>query len=375
MGPTPTTNHPTWDPTIPTLIPTSYPSDLPTINPSFAPSHSPSLPTNTPTFEPTLSPTFIYSDMLFLCEYNDESPTYYSIHIALSLYSELMIDAILQSVQAVTFHSVHYNDSDIWQFAEWTKAGIFDFMICSLFAGDIQLNECNAVSIEWNEYNANAKYYAIATFGIIADKSIENYKEYIMNAMMTDNFMNIFESKMNKALNAYNDDENKFDAVSIQIFDSFNISISNSQFDDSQNVDAKNEESNALIIVFAVFALLLIAIICSLIFYKKQKKENQQSREGKIKNEIEMKQNMNAHQMDLLDNIKNEEFVQNEDDDIMAMINQTNDGQPNDDDVIRSINETDIGLSEDKKALDNHVEGNLNNEDDEGKEDVITQNL
>merc|ERR1712228_412058 len=301
MGPTPTTNHPTWDPTIPTLIPTSYPSDLPTINPSFAPSHSPSLPTNTPTFEPTLSPTFIYSDMLFLCEYNDESPTYYSIHIALSLYSELMIDAILQSVQAVTFHSVHYNDSDIWQFAEWTKAGIFDFMICSLFAGDIQLNECNAVSNEWN---ANAKYYAIATFGIIADKSIENYKEYIMNAMMTDNFMNIFESKMNKALNAYNDDGNKFDAVSIQIIDSFNISISNSQSDDSQNVDAKNEESNALIIVFAVFALLSIAIIFSFHFYRKQKQKTQQSNQKVKENEIEMNESEKEKVNQVSDNHK-----------------------------------------------------------------------
>merc|ERR1712113_958361 len=97
-----------------------------------------------PTSQPTPTSQSVaetYSDMMFICQYNDESITYYTVHISLSLYADLMIEAILESVQSVTFHSANYDDGDVWQFAEWTRSGIFDFKICSLF-DDVTINQC-----------------------------------------------------------------------------------------------------------------------------------------------------------------------------------------------------------------------------------------
>ena len=88
------TDEPSMDPThVPTLYPSVTPTTLPTGSPESS-IHIYHSPTREPTAKPTSSPTMTYRNMLFLCEYNDEPKTYYTVHITLIQYPELMIDGL-----------------------------------------------------------------------------------------------------------------------------------------------------------------------------------------------------------------------------------------------------------------------------------------
>ena len=296
--------------------------------------------------------------MLFLCQYNDEPMTYYTVHITLIQYAELMIDAILESLRSVTSHSVDYDDGEIWQYTDWTRAGILDFTICSVF-DDISINECPQYAAD-RGYAVQSEYFAVGTFGLIADKSLQKYKEYIMEIMMTESFKNKFESTMDNKLNERSNAnqqrrllQNNFEAVSVEIFDALD------EADESQTDDATDPPTTTRIVVALclVFVLLVVVIILAFVYCKKRKKQNEENNSIEMKVAVEMNENANVRQhVDLLDDISDQQIV------------------TQDDDVLRSVNETSIGdvagnfiIGDDE---DGAVQSEQVHEDDEGNDTV-----
>merc|ERR1712232_208370 len=147
--------------------------------------------------------------------------------------------------------------------------------------------------------NVDANYLAIGSFGIVADQSLESYKEYIVDAMMSENFNILFESNFNNALNEKINSiqerrrnllANHFDAVSIEVHDALNISKVNAEADETLNNEETSNTLSIALVLLGVFALLIIAFVFVLMYRRKQKEKLVEDEEDQMKNgnQIEM---------------------------------------------------------------------------------------
>eukprot|EP01084_Bolivina_argentea_P055974 102514_1 len=274
-----------------------------------------------------------------------------------------MANAVLMSMHSITNHSTNYT--------EWTRAGILNFDICAVF-NDIELNgNDNCPLYQSFDSDRKSKYKAIATFGIITDQSLNKYKNYLMTTMMTDNFMNVFQSNMNNALNdeinltqqrrrILLDKNDNFEVISIEIIDPLNVT-KNTEYDDSQISKRENnyDETIILLIIIILSTLCLIVFVVIFVYYKKSKnKQMNLGKEGEIDQQIEMNQGEERQKQDIEGNangmtgkhdaddlVVNAMIKQNDDDEIVAIVNRTKNHQDSDDDdLVEIINQTESGL-------------------------------
>eukprot|EP01084_Bolivina_argentea_P153630 267874_1 len=356
---------------------------------------------------PTESPSSFYIPLYFLCKYNDESIKFYTLYMTLIQYGEIMLNATLRSIQSETGHSTNYNDNDMWQHVEWNRAGITNFKMCTIF-NDVQLNaDCELFNLfDSNDESNNDKheYIAVGMFGIVADKSVNKYKRYVINQVMSETFKITFESNMNNALNNYKQRrrnllDNNFEVISIEIIDAFNIT--NTEYDDSNSNTNNNKHTQmTIILVISIICILFIIVIIAIwIYYSKLKNRKSNADEGKINKQLEMNpinhnddkmeeeqvEGINVYNVTRNNENQNIDHIENNnDDEIVAFVNQTltdngqlnvikpnndNDiidavnkthGYNNDDGIVGIINQTDSGQLNDNQILDNDLVNAVN---------------
>eukprot|EP01083_Nonionella_stella_P253579 872415_1 len=424
-APTDTTTLPTLVPTTgtPSISPSNQPSAIPTYTPTLDPSKLPShFPTNTPvihttataptkhttsiqpssnptisptTLVPTFTPTSMRFGLFLICKYMDKPTTFYTVYITLSQYAEIMVDTILTSLESVTYHSTDYEDNDIWQYAEWTKAGIVDFKMCKIFNHVDLTDQCMSydhyddILQREDSSDDDGEYTAIAAFGVVSDQELHAYQAYIASQLMSNAFQKAFELNMNKALddqiNANQrrrmtrrnllDDTLNFQVISIQIIDPMDVATT--EYDDSKSFGKDNVGSTIIILIVAL-ALVVVLVVLGAVFmyYRNGKKKNDEQEEDKINEAIQMKElnqlihndKMNGNKVDAEGGVYpvtgdivfdhgDVEQQEHNDDDIVAAVNETPGGNINDDDVINAINKTP------RKELDDmRIEENVNSD-------------
>eukprot|EP01083_Nonionella_stella_P193705 715103_1 len=275
------TLEPTENPTIsPTNVPTSTPVERATNNPSI-----------TPTSVPSESPTLSNLNLRFVCKYRDRSPSFYN-SIALTAYAQIMVDAVLFSLESITGHSTNYKDTNEWKSTSWNRAAIVDFSICRIFS-DVQLDiDCDTGDSDSDESmdsdDEDNEYIAIGRFGIAADQSLDMYNEYLKHHMTSKYFYQVFANEMNDGLDdalgdvsrrrrLLDDDVDRFEVLSVEIIDVTSDDDDDGGSEDNQRAGTTDLlTSDTMTTTFIIgaaclFALILIIAMC--VYFKKLKRK------------------------------------------------------------------------------------------------------
>eukprot|EP01084_Bolivina_argentea_P083133 150527_1 len=259
----PMTSNPTISP-IPSTSPTYNPSKQPTNNPSIAPvtsdpTISPTKMTSIiPTRRPTLCPLKEYENILeIVIFYNDNNPTWYQNYFSLLVYYNLMIEAILTSIQQSTS----------------TSYSICDFQMCSIFNTDIDKNCTNYIFGDDTPFR-----WEYIAFGIFRANM---FKDNIVKLMNSKDFIDAFTKNMNNLLNDRIDiNQNRrnllgdnFEAISVIVFDS-------TEKDEKEQTSDKGSDNNTIIIVVVVLILILIGIAIGIAFYLRNRNNKLENNEN-----------------------------------------------------------------------------------------------
>eukprot|EP01084_Bolivina_argentea_P248184 415128_1 len=377
----PSTNpsqYPTDSPTVnPTIYPSIFPTKYPTINPSITPISLPTkLPPNNPTKSPSFNPTVFPSKyptvspvmlrtsttattsvigttslfheyhLIFVCHYNDDNGEHYKSLIQLiTAYASIMDTQILDAFQNI-------KDED--------DGDISEFTMCTLFNDQKLTNICDSFELNDKLPVDDAEYVAIASFTIVhVENALNQFQQSIIMKMQSDEFKNIFTTKMNSALQDIKLDmrrrnllQNNFEAVAVQIIDVLS-NTSTSKDPISQQSDKSDVVlviSISVVVGFLLICILGIIIVVALIYYKKKQRLHKiNDMEGGINQNVKHKnkyQHNNEGMNELFtgnDEIHNVELIK-------SVSNVAKDAKEinniDDDDIIQEINETKIGSEE-----------------------------
>eukprot|EP01083_Nonionella_stella_P017205 48101_1 len=338
------TKQPTSQPTHnPTLIPTSYPTAYPTSQPTTPPTRTPTLqptqhptrstaqPTNNPTSEetlfpsnnpttipPTESPTFQYNDLHLICFYNDDEMTEYMKFITLLEYAQIMQNAFLSSIEAVTYRSVHYDEGEINKYAPWRRAGISRCVFCNVLnigVGD----DCPIYDDIIHNSRIKSEYSAIGVLNIVADHAMDEYRDYLIDIITSDTLKDVFTQNMNTALDGIHSrrryllssqPQQVFQITEIKVVDELNY-VQSTQ--NAQNEQEHNQNTDATQLMFTIGGVILAvsvmigAVIFVYCYYCKKRRVRQEPEQEAV----ECGEKMNQKQNDNEGAMYNEEGIVN----------------------------------------------------------------
>ena len=249
------------------------PTDSPSLIPSQNPSKSPSAAGIDVGFPTTMAPTTEMTttitdqeeddDKYFKCKYRDRTRDYYTQHMSLTFYSELMSDAFLNTISVL-------QEESGWKSIE---TNIYYLEICTIFT-DYSVGDSTCKPKEEFDENDNEldydEFFSFGQFGIkSSSKNLENYKKYIFELLPTESFLMEMSLYMNEALNdEIGNNTNRrrdllaseFEAISIEVMDASNDAGSNTG--NGSNDFEQKWIWVIIIIVIVIVVMIFFVFIC-----------------------------------------------------------------------------------------------------------------